>query len=299
MAERKVRYDRSPQSLFFPGRANDFFPLGGNVSEAALCVEMARVAYIKHEAGADETDRLSRFLQRVGFTIVDPLDSAGTQGFIADGPSRDRGPVRVIAFRGTEPDDWRDLISDVGAFPTAWPGGGKVHRGFARALERVQRRVTAAIETATIPVIVTGHSLGAALATLVASLHPTTRLYTIGSPRVGNAEFAGLIQPERHSRYVDFIDTVTRMPPRLAGLLGYVHTGSAHFIDEEGDVHPGVSEDDVGGRQSAAGHRDITLGSLVQIFTTRRVEETGGIPWRELTDHAPINYVAAVMRLRP
>ncbi len=293
---RAIRYDRSPESLFFPGRADDFFPLGDAVSEAALCVEMARVAYVRHEDGEQEKGRLTRALERVGFRIHDLLDARGTAGLVADGPSREGGRLRVIAFRGTEPNDFRDTGADVDFRSHPWQGGATVHRGFARALGHVQDRVLRAVDAAPGPVCLAGHSLGAALATLVASLRPSARLYTVGSPRVGDAVFAKMISSERHQRYVDYVDAVTRVPPDGSG-FGYVHTGPGHFIDEQGDIHPGLSDQEIRDRQGAAGGRAIGIVDLVRAFGSGRLPEEQGIPWRDLTDHAPINYVSAVMRL--
>ncbi|MBI3229487.1 MAG: hypothetical protein HYZ45_04655 [Burkholderiales bacterium] len=51
-------YDSSRASLFHPGDADDFFGFGALPSEAALCAEMARLAYVK------EIERLKAYLQR-------------------------------------------------------------------------------------------------------------------------------------------------------------------------------------------------------------------------------------------
>lgn len=37
----------------------------------------------------------------------------------------------VVAFRGTEPDDAKDLFADADLRFTPWPAGGRVHAGFA------------------------------------------------------------------------------------------------------------------------------------------------------------------------
>ncbi|HEU5323276.1 MAG TPA: lipase family protein, partial [Methylomirabilota bacterium] len=289
---RRIRYDRDPQSLFFPGRATDFFPRGDAVSEAALCAEMARVAYVKHETGGPERERLARTLRAVGFDVHDLLDAGGTQGFVADGRTRESGPVRVIAFRGTEPDDFRDLLLDLDARPRRWGPEAIVHRGFARAFAHVEERVEAAAARAPGTVLFTGHSLGAAIATLAASRHPAARLYTLGSPRVGDAAFAALVPAARHERYVDYVDAVTRVPPHGFG-FGYVHTGPGHFIDARGDIQPGLADEEIRARQAAGESGALGLAEVVDVFRARKIPEKLGIPLRDLTDHAPINYVAA------
>ncbi len=296
LTARAIRYDRSAASLFFPGRADDFFARGAEVDEAALFAEMARLAYVRHERGDGETERLARSLGRVGFTLRDPFDAAGTQGFVADGRTPASGAVRVIAFRGTEPGDPRDTLADLDARAQPWRDGATVHRGFARALAPVQARVTAAMDTAPDAVVLTGHSLGAALASLAASLRPDARLCTLGSPRVGDAAFARLVAGPRHARYVDWVDVVTRVPPHGFG-FGYVHAEPAHFIDEQGDVHPGLTDEAVRERQAAAGGRDLGVVEVARMLVAEELPRERGLPWRDLTDHAPINYVAALMRL--
>jgi len=271
MPPRAIRYATDAGSLFFPGRADDFFPLGPGVSEAALCAEMARAAYIRHEEPSEKA-RLAGILGRVGFTVVDHLDADGTQGFIADGQTREGRAIRVIALRGTEPDDPRDVLADIQAWPQPWPGAARVHAGFAKALSPVRQRVMSAIDGSPREVVVTGHSLGAALATLVASVRPSTRLYAFGSPRVGNAALAAMIGPARQWRYVDYVDAVTTVPPPQ-GEVGYVHLEPAAFIDADGVVEAGLSDAEIRGADER------------------------GIPLRDLTDHAPINYVAALMGL--
>src|SRR5262249_40918815 len=83
----------------------------------------------------------------------------------------------------------------------------------------------------------TGHSLGAALATLaVAKLveraEPVDGLYTFGSPRCGDETFASGFNAHfrRAYRVVNRNDLVTRAPPRPL----YHHVGTAKYIDESG-----------------------------------------------------------------
>lgn len=202
----------------------------------------------------------------------------------------------MIAFRGTEPDDKRDLFADLKAFPLAWAGAAWVHSGFAKALELVEDRVAAATKNPPGRVVMTGHSLGAALATLAASRHADSRLYTFGSPRVGNAAFAATISRERHRRYVDFVDAVTTVPPPL-GTLAYVHLEPATFIDAEGILHPDLPDAQIRDLQAKAGSRRLDVEGLVEHFRSRNMLGANGIPLRDLTDHAPFNYVAPLMQL--
>ena len=69
---------------------------------------------------------------------------------------------------------------------------GLVHFGFAQALDKVYDKIIDQIDrldTTGLKIICTGHSLGAALATIFASRYDAKYLYTFGSPRVGNKDF--------------------------------------------------------------------------------------------------------------
>ena len=99
MTATRIPYDRGATGLLHPGRATDFFPLGGNTSDAGLSAEMARVAYVKFgEGGAARHSFQTVYLRRAGFQLVgEPLSTGGTQRFVADGEARDGSPVGVVA----------------------------------------------------------------------------------------------------------------------------------------------------------------------------------------------------------
>lgn len=75
-------YDSCRHSLLNPGLADDFFQPGAIDSAAALCAEMARLAYVREEQG-----HIS-YLARAGFTreLVIAYGGSGTQVFIASQP---------------------------------------------------------------------------------------------------------------------------------------------------------------------------------------------------------------------
>jgi len=130
-----------------------------------------------------------------GLTIVD------TQGFSFQDPEN-----IYIAFRGTEIRP-RDILTDLSATSTSFPfGPGTVHSGFSDAFAAVVPQLTEFLSNCdkSKNVILCGHSLGGALATLCAAwVRQTTprqvMLYTFGSPRVGCRDFV-----EHYSKTASF-----------------------------------------------------------------------------------------------
>ena len=247
----RIPYDASRASLYHPGNADDFFQLGDYSSDAALCAEMARLAYVR------EVPRLTQYLARAHFRLVEAIgyDDAGTQLFIATKLSE---ALTVVAFRGTEPEDIKDALADAEVLLTDWHDAagrpiGKVHSGFARCAtdKDIFNRVRAHLDRLPLDrpaldrmqqghrVLVTGHSLGAALATLMASWMPQAGLYTFGSPRVGTPDFVQAVRNRVAARFVDCCDIVTRLPPKA--VLNYADVGTLTYIDRNGERHAAPS----------------------------------------------------------
>ena len=117
--------------------------------------------------------------------------------------------------------------------------GCAVHPGFATAWKEVAEDVLAALESAaalheSYAIIVTGHSLGGAVATIAAGHLRRDGfdidLYTYGSPRVGNLAFATFITNQAGAEYrvTHADDPVPRVPPML---ITYRHTSPEYWID--------------------------------------------------------------------
>jgi triacylglycerol lipase len=147
----------------------------------------------------------------------------------------------LVSFRGTESDDRRDLFDDARFLLEPHGHGTRVHAGFKDAFERVWARLHDRLKSlaASRSVWFTGHSLGAALATLAAERFASTSgVCTVGCPRVGDAAFASAFDSRfngRSVRYVNDADIVTHVPPRLP-LLPYRHTGGLRHIAPDGSI---------------------------------------------------------------
>lgn len=157
-------------------------------------------------------------------TLASRLAARSTRGFIAHD---DR--YVIVAFCGTEFADAEesmfDYLVDFAVGPLArWEGGGRVHLGFrdafATIFPEVDQRLRELAGDGQRSVWFTGHSLGAAIATLAAAQwwKPDRRvtLYTFGSPRVGDAPFVGVYRSAFPThRFVHGKDIVARVPPTI------------------------------------------------------------------------------------
>ncbi|KAJ7152429.1 Alpha/Beta hydrolase protein, partial [Mycena filopes] len=140
----------------------------------------------------------------LGNTRVLSLDGTnGTPtGFIA------RDDVRkeiIVAFRGTP--SVSDVLADIKLLMVEYlpKTSLKVHRGFLGGYTGVATKVEETVKKQltsypTYTVVVTGHSLGGAYASLAAVALEARlsasiiKLYTFGQPRVGNEKFADYVQ---------------------------------------------------------------------------------------------------------
>jgi triacylglycerol lipase len=180
-----------------------------------------------------------------------PFKGAGTdaEGFVAtmDG-------AIAIVFRGTDSlDNWLD---DGEVLLVPFRDKGSVHLGFKSSLDSVWSVIAGALDKSKgggRTLWITGHSLGGALALLAAAYlrfpldaaatipKPIAGLYTFGQPRVGNSLFGKPCDADfgdRYFRFVNSVDIVPRVPPRL---LGYWHAGKVEYIDVNGDIQADVA----------------------------------------------------------
>ncbi|MDG4656420.1 lipase family protein [Ectobacillus antri] len=163
-----------------------------------------------------------------GFTCVKSFqaNSMGQQewfGFILESENK-----IIVSFRGTQSDpNWvSDSLVNQRTFSYGTKSG-LVHHGFLSIYETCRDTIMDTLLT--LPnksLLVTGHSLGGALATLHildarlnTSLSDVT-LYTFGAPKVGDLAFRNFYQLHipNSFRFVNLFDVVPLLPPRKVKL---------------------------------------------------------------------------------
>ncbi|MEM1135680.1 MAG: lipase family protein [Bacteroidota bacterium] len=199
---------------------------------ATSLAKAANIVYLDWDSADTE-------IKVAGFKQFKYFDREGTQAFVAANEKH-----VVVAFRGTEANQLEDIITDLKVHftPTKY---GKLHSGFYHATKIVIDEIcdtVAAFRNQHQSLWITGHSLGAALATIaIAFLQDAKQyvngLYTFGQPRVGDEAFAEKFNirfKNRTFRIVNNSDIVTRVPMRS---LGYSHIGTHIYLDNEEALH--------------------------------------------------------------
>jgi triacylglycerol lipase len=225
-------FDCLPDSLDLPGLS---FTTSWSLAQAS------QLAY------HDSPDSIRAALEAKGLRLAplghvrNPFTRGATQGFVLETDSR-----FVLVFRGSKGrEDWELNFNTLQARSLFGVPGG-IHRGFTLALDSVWGEIVRPLalraQATRKPILLTGHSLGGALATLAAAriarkFRPdlVAALHTFGQPLVGNATFAGFVDAHFHDRffrYVNHRDIVPRIPPEPF----YRHAGRLLLFREDGSL---------------------------------------------------------------
>lgn len=155
-----------------------------------------------------------------------------------------------IVFKGTT--NFNEIFSDIDIIQIddSYNIPGKIHRGFHNLIlkNKIVESIKNELENITsnyssIPIIITGHSLGAALATIFYAylktvyIGCTLELITFGSPRVGDYEFSKSLSS---TRFVHGNDIITKLPffkykhielPNTLGSFYSYHIFTDHYLE--------------------------------------------------------------------
>jgi len=206
-----------------------------NLEIARHAAQLCRAAYHADAAG---------IAAEAGVESVETFSGGATFGFVA---KTDLGPA--VVFRGslgarddtqTAVENWLTNL-DYAQVPTAT---GMIHRGFRKAIDSIRAQMTEAVRRVAPqggPILVTGHSLGGALAILAAAElcdRYEVLVYTFASPRVADSTWCAAFKP-RHYRVELGNDVGCWVPPppealdEVAALLRWTLPGGLkHGVPE-------------------------------------------------------------------
>ena len=155
----------------------------------------------------------------------------------------------IIVFRGTEFSTPNDFLANLDIFREQDQHLGKkvyVHSGFLQELKEVWQSIYQFINTHARQtyhnLIITGHSLGGAIALLCAARLSLCFLchvhcYSFGSPMVGGNTFYNFYENSlnlTHYRFENQNDIVPKL--KTLSYLGYEHVGQRYYFNYLGDM---------------------------------------------------------------
>ncbi len=229
----------------------------------------ANISAITYDNPKDSKNKFKSF----GFDIVEFFDISGAQAYLL----KDMNGIHVLSFRGTEVTQKSDVLADLKSGKNIEACGGKVHVGFKGEINKVWPAIEKAIANID-TLYITGHSLGAAMATIASSRvqSKVAALITFGSPRVGNQEFVNSLNVT-HYRVQNNCDDVTKVPFKL---MGFRHHGTHKYMNFHGEF------------------RDLTPWQRVKDMARSRIKARAkGQKFIGVFDHLMANYIAKLEKL--
>jgi len=200
------------------------------LERSLLFAKLSQIAYL----GVKDA---TREVKKLGFSTVEFYDRSGAQAYRFQSKED-----LVIACRGTQPTEFGDIKADLEAFPVIAETVSRVHKGFKKEVDDLWPMICEDITRKSSiekNLWICGHSLGAAMATIIASralhdenLQNPEELFTYGSPKVGWAGYCDSIAVP-HYRWRNNNDIVTTVP---LSIMGYKHHGKECYINAYGKL---------------------------------------------------------------
>jgi len=244
---------RTPDSLLDPEQSPppppwpEQLPLGDIAHDSSV----SEHTYRKLKQFAKYASAAYLFLcpRPLGNTLVRSFSNVltGAHGFVA---RDDRRREIVVAFRGSH--ELADMVTDgnIVLIPLVSHGVEKnntalVHAGFLLSYNSVRAVVVHVVRHQLLAfpdytVVITGHSLGGALASIAAlsvkSNIPSAaiRLFTYGQPRTGDAAYADLVEDVVGRNFIyRAVHTWDGVPTMIPENLGYHHHAREYWQFEE------------------------------------------------------------------
>jgi len=179
-------------------------------------------ALIKEAIEFDENDSVIKDNlpdAEVTISFMQGFDELGTQAMLVKfEKTEDFDGMLILVFRGTEPTSIEDIKTNISAnLVPAINATGQIHKGFQDSYRIIEKELVEELDKykdEKLPLYITGHSLGGALAitaTKFLGSDSTGATYTFGGPRVGDDEFFKDIKTPVY-RVVNQADAVPRLP---------------------------------------------------------------------------------------
>jgi len=296
------QYDCYSQGLLYPESLKPFtdsqlFPKFEYDKKCFSVINAWWLASFSHLSYHNAAD-IKTQLNELGFHSIKLIQVENTFCYICENKH-----IRIIAFRGTQFANKVDAKTDLNFPLEKFNNEASVHRGFFKAANLIHQEILNAfaefdsnlnssldsnIETKQKPLWICGHSLGAALAIIVAAQlkQPThCQTYTFGAPKIGNSAFNLLCKHLSIYRIVNCCDIVTHLPP--AG-MGFKHVGDELFLSAHNHLHHNPTKLN---RLLIEWQAAIRYACNFPLFRKKQIS------FRALSDHSIVNYCISLWNL--
>ena len=305
---RNIRPPNDNYTYFEDIHHHAFLPLATRFElvNAGWLADLSMLAYADKLTIQDKLN--SSGLTRDGF-VMEFLSRYSTQCFVIHNDS-----FVVVSMRGTEIDNFwgafNDWLRNFEFKPVPDESGGLVHEGFRKDIAEIWNDTDGmpGLKSYLRPLLadgrralwITGHSLGAALATLAAERaardggFDVRGVYTYGSPRVGDSQFKQYYEARglnaKTYRILHGVDIAQKLFPGAA----YTHVGQLKFIDADGQLRPDVAEDSALPEPTAAQELALRLYRVLGQTGALVANALGLTIPAPIADHAPIYYASYI-----